>query len=279
MDDDSDAKSLRATSCLLGRAIDRGYLPVLSESHALVSALLEGSQAELYRAAELTAQDPALCVNVLRFAAQHEPGLHKSRVEQVALQLGRGGLCAMLAECEVVRGLGFPGRLDLQQLRDHAVNVALVARFHARANASDSDVAYLAGLLHDVGILALARHMPATMHTLLHSLQSHHSLQEACTAQAISNPLEWSVALLEGLEIAESAVPVLSALASLEPWDTDLDLQPLQRALRRSHQLCEQQRCAPHWDQLPAGPRLGGGDPCSLPPDRGLDLENPHSLH
>lgn len=265
MDHDSEARWRLATACLLERAGALSSLPVLSETYQLVTALLDADLSGLERAAELVSQDPALSLHVLRFAAAHEPGEPLRSIEQTVLALGSAGLTTLLSECEVVRGLGFPGYLDLQELRDHSVNVALLARFYARAAGVDSDIAYMAGLLHDVGILALARHMPATLSHLWRQLRQHPTLHEACVAQELSTPSEWSVALLQGLPIAAPMVPILSSLAEAGPQLDEDRLHPLQAAVRRAHRLCEQQQCAPHWDRIPVD-----GVP-SPPPAQTLD--------
>lgn len=227
-------------------------LPVLAETQQLVAAHLDGSELGLIRAADLVAQDPALCVNVLHAASQSEgPNPYPLRIGEVVVRvLGTRGLQQVLDRTEVLRGLGDRPRLNLQHLREHSLNVALLARFHARAAGADSDLAYLAGLLHDTGTLAVARHLPESLRALLDLAGADHSLDATCLAQGFAPPLRWTVALLEHLAVP-AALPRLLMAVDSSDWPFADPLANAREAIHRAHRLCEVRKSASAWDRWP----------------------------
>lgn len=257
---------------------DLAGLPVLSETQQLLAALLDGSDEGRRRAVQLIQEDPALCANLFRRCAQVLPRARPVRVAEALAMLGDCGEQALLAGHEVVRGLGDRVPLDLVHLREHSVNVALLARFYAQANGCDGDTAYLAGLLHEAGPLAVARHLPAAMRTLIRRTGGHGTLAQVCAALGVPSPLEWTVALLERFGVAPQMIRPLLALSSPEWPDTD-PAAGVRDAVYRAHRLCEAHGGAAPWDRLPELANVSG--PHSFAPTqlRGVSRDALACLH
>ncbi|MCB9384322.1 MAG: HDOD domain-containing protein [Bryobacterales bacterium] len=150
--------SSTSTRCVDRLAILRN-LPVFPTVALELIRLLEGEGgADLHVIARLLGRDPALSGEVLR---QANSSLFARRrgvadlVSAVSL-LGSDYACriAMNAAC---RGLVAPalGRAELRQCWEHCVSTAVLAATLAPEFDQTPAVAYMAGLLHDIGALAL----------------------------------------------------------------------------------------------------------------------------
>ena len=121
--------------------------------------------------AELIQNDPALTAHILRLANSpfYGQGGRIDTLPKAMMLTGTQAVVSLvLATCSVQTLSRLPqGRIDLHAFWHHAVAVAAIARaLSARHRQTPPDRAFLAGLLHDVGLLALAVAAPE-MATLL----------------------------------------------------------------------------------------------------------------
>jgi len=150
----------------LDRRIEEGSLtvPLLPEAAATLLLMTEDEDADLDRLTEVVRSDPTMAAQLLRLA--NSP-LFVSRypISSLRTALSRLGMfqvrqIALLIVCDTkvfrVRGWEAP----IRKLFAHSVLVALFAQEIAKKARMNADEAFLAGLLHDVGI-------PTLLHALV----------------------------------------------------------------------------------------------------------------
>jgi len=155
--EDDPAHADRAASESLAASVARisglRPLPVVVQK---VLAELSRPEWSAHEVSEMVASDPSLASMVLRLANSsfYSRGAPLSSVPHAITRLGGGklrelvvGVAAMsLIEGRTARALA---------LRDHCAGTAAVARELARLVRADASVAFLAGLLHDMGQLLM----------------------------------------------------------------------------------------------------------------------------
>jgi putative nucleotidyltransferase with HDIG domain len=152
---------LQTAMAALERRIDEGTLavPLLPEAAATLLLMTEDEDADLDRLTEVVRTDPTMAAQLLRIA--NSP-LFVSRypISSLRTALSRLGMfqvrqIALLIVCDTkvfrVRGWEEP----IRKLFSHSVLVALFAQEIAKRARMNADEAFLAGLLHDVGIPTL----------------------------------------------------------------------------------------------------------------------------
>jgi putative nucleotidyltransferase with HDIG domain len=157
---------LQTAMVALDRRIEEGSLavPLLPEAAATLLLMTEDEDADLDRLAEVVRADPTMAAQLLRLA--NSP-LFVSRypISSLRTALSRLGMfqvrqIALLIVCDTkvfrVRGWEDP----IRKLFSHSVLVALFAQEIAKKARMNADEAFLAGLLHDVGI-------PTLLHALV----------------------------------------------------------------------------------------------------------------
>jgi len=115
--------------------------------------------------AEVLGRDPALSAQLLRLAnaAAHGRAGQVGSLHDAVLLLGRQKLGALLAAAAVVAQFdqaACPG-FDVQRFWRQSFACALAAQALAADLGADEGLAFTTGLLHDLGQLVLAVHMPA----------------------------------------------------------------------------------------------------------------------
>jgi len=121
----------------------------------------------------LIASDPAITAKVLSIAnsaAYHTSGTHELTLLQATNRLGTSLIKVLVMSESVLQAFsGFKqaSGSDMSAFWKHSLTVALIARDLAdRLDNGPAESAYLAGLLHDVGRLALLAAAPEHCHTL-----------------------------------------------------------------------------------------------------------------
>lgn len=124
--------------------------------------LCQSEDAGIHELADLIANDPALSAKVLMVA--HSAAYHSADANPLTLLQACGRLGTALIKVLVIsetvvqtfNGFQQAGALDLRAFWKHSLSVALIARELApRLGYEPAEEAYLAGLLHDIGRLAL----------------------------------------------------------------------------------------------------------------------------
>ncbi|SNT36056.1 HD-like signal output (HDOD) domain, no enzymatic activity [Noviherbaspirillum humi] len=114
---------------------------------------------------QLVAQDAALAARVLQVASSpaYHHGGHPAGIDQALATMGLDMVRTLLLTQSVYQTFQDPGGagLDLRAFWIHAISAGLTARMLAqRQGYPNTDEAYLAGLLHDIGRLALVSALP-----------------------------------------------------------------------------------------------------------------------
>lgn len=151
-------------------------LPPLPEVVLAMVATLDRGNARLGDLAELLQRDQALTARVLRLANSAfygVPGRVASVHDAISL-IGLRSLRSLVATAALTQHVSLPSGSSFEPgvFWRHTVAAAFAARFLAAAHALDEELAYTAGLLHDVGRLALAAHFPQAHTALVQAIRS-----------------------------------------------------------------------------------------------------------
>jgi diguanylate cyclase (GGDEF)-like protein/putative nucleotidyltransferase with HDIG domain len=135
-------------------------LPVMDRSVQRVLALTEDEQCELGDLVTALEADPALAVNLLRYANSAYVGrpIQAKTVRQAVVMVGRQAtrqLCLEAVTFRFFESAPGNGRVSRGQMHVHAVAVARVAAATAAMLSIPTDLPHLAGLLHDCGKLVM----------------------------------------------------------------------------------------------------------------------------
>lgn len=163
-------------------------LPALPQATLAALAALRDDDASSAHCADMIGRDQALAARTLRLANSAFYGVsgRVGSVRDAVHLLGRRTLCSVLTLASVsqqFRPENCPP-FHFAGFWRHAVATALVARALAHEHGFDEDQAFTAGLLHDIGRLALATYFPlpsaaamrrandldAALHEIEHSL-------------------------------------------------------------------------------------------------------------
>lgn len=132
---------------------------------ALLLSELERAEPDLMRVTQIIATDPSLTARLLQVANSSFFQL-KGQVHSVSEALALLALRhvrAMAAEAAALPGRGGTSATDLTRQWRFSQDVAKVARSLAGAVRQPSQAAYSAGMLHDIGELAMRQAMPMRM--------------------------------------------------------------------------------------------------------------------
>jgi diguanylate cyclase (GGDEF)-like protein/putative nucleotidyltransferase with HDIG domain len=137
-----------------------GQLPVMDRAVQRVLALTQDEQCELGLLVTALEADPALAVNLLRYANSAYVGrpIQAKTVRQAVVMIGRQAtrqLCLEAVTFRFFESAPGNGQMSRGQMHVHAVAVARVAAAAANMVAISPDLPHLAGLLHDCGKLVM----------------------------------------------------------------------------------------------------------------------------
>ncbi|HEY0063193.1 MAG TPA: HDOD domain-containing protein [Telluria sp.] len=141
-------------------------LPAMPQILIKLIGHLQAEDLDLPALAALIGADPGMSARLLAVAnsASHHRSMRGAAIEQALLMLGTDTIKQLVIGESVVRTLGsFPhaATIDLRRFWQQALSAALIAReLAARMAYRNLEEAYLAGLLHNVGRLALLASAP-----------------------------------------------------------------------------------------------------------------------
>ncbi len=156
-----------------------GRLPALPQAVLQLLAELRRDDSSADDCAQHIVHDQAMTARTLRLANSAfygAPG-RVATIRDAIQMLGRRTLGALLTTA-VVSGQFSPGRaagFDFAAFWRHALGTALAAQSLALETGADDDLAFTAGLLHDMGRLLLAAHYPAELALALAQAQADDS--------------------------------------------------------------------------------------------------------
>lgn len=134
-------------------------LPVLPRVIININAMLSDENASIGDIARAIESEPVLAGRTLKLANSAMFGGGRQSITSVAMSVGRLGLTRVR---EIIYSLELPNlfagtdMLDHMQLWRHSLSVAYVARLITQKmgmNPAEQESAYLAGLMHDMGVL------------------------------------------------------------------------------------------------------------------------------
>lgn len=140
-------------------------LPNLPNTTRVVLGYLNDEDAEVNQVVRAIAQDQGLVTRVLRIANSTFYGLsgQVQTLQEAVVVLGFSNL-RLIVTAAMITAQKFPGlagNADVQILFRHSLSVAICASILGRNNKLNANLLFLAGLLHDIGKLALMTIYPA----------------------------------------------------------------------------------------------------------------------
>lgn len=140
-------------------------LPNLPSTTRVVLGYLSDDDADVNQVVRAIAQDQGLVARVLRIANSSFYGLsgQVQTLQEAVVVLGFSNL-RLIVTAAMITAQKFPGlagNADVQILFRHSLSVAICASILGRNNKLNANLLFLAGLLHDIGKLALMTIYPA----------------------------------------------------------------------------------------------------------------------
>jgi HD-like signal output (HDOD) protein len=160
----------------------------MPSTFAALQCALTDPNVDSSKVAAIIQKDPAICAKVLQVcnSAFFRVPRRVVSIKQAVSYLGLSTVRSMVLSAELYRpGKALSPGLDLEQMQRHALSVAAIARSLAADNPW-AEEAFLAGLLHDVGYLLLAR-------------QDQEGMQRALEAAAAGMPVTQAEQLHMGI--------------------------------------------------------------------------------
>lgn len=160
----------------LKEIIERGEdLPTLPSIVLQLHQVLDDDRAGANAVASVIGQDPALTARLLRAANSAAFSRGTERLGSVSAAVSRMGLNQVRSVCivlAVVRAFGNSrGLLNHHEFWTHSATVATIASDLWRRYGDNPEIkpedAYVAGLLHDVGLLVLEQYFPSDFEAVL----------------------------------------------------------------------------------------------------------------
>jgi putative nucleotidyltransferase with HDIG domain len=152
-------------------------LPALPQAVMQALAILRSEHPRIDECVARIAVDPALTARTLRLANSAFYGVsgRVATLQDAIHVLGSQTLAALLTTASVMPHLGDRQRLgrDYDVFWRHALGTALAAQALARLHGLGAEQAFTAGLLHDIGRLALATHFPVEHQAVVRHAADH----------------------------------------------------------------------------------------------------------
>ena len=133
-------------------------IPVISTQNADVMALALDPDVSVYRIGRLVSLEQGLAARVIRLANSASIGAMKriTTVNEAIVRVGTDAVRqTVLAACVAERMEAVATRSKSRDLYDHAIGTAALAQLVGEQSGISPDEAFVAGLLHDIGKLAL----------------------------------------------------------------------------------------------------------------------------
>lgn len=162
------------------------HLPTLPDTYTALVAELNSPCSSLARVGDIIRRDVSISAKILQLVNSSFFGLpvHVTDVSHATALLGMNVVKPLVLSSGLFEQFapGSLGEYSLAHLVDHSAEVALAARCIAQlegAAAEDCDDAFMAGMLHDMGQLVLAKNFPAQYDQMRqHAFESDTPLHE-----------------------------------------------------------------------------------------------------
>jgi putative nucleotidyltransferase with HDIG domain len=188
-------------------------LPVLPSAHARVLSILGQQVASISEIVLVVESDPALTASVLRTAnsAASAPVTRINTANNAIIRIGLSMTRRILTGAvlkETFRSLEQSG-IDVDELWRHLLSTALLAESEA-PDAAERTAAFTAGLLHDVGRLAMATSAPEEYRGVLERVRRGGNAAEAERSIFGVDHIEWGVEVGRAWEFPDDIVEAIA---------------------------------------------------------------------
>lgn len=166
---------------MFGRSSGKVDLPSMPATLARIIEITNASESTAEQLAAVVRLDQSLATKVLRLVNSAYVG-RKTKVETITdavVALGFGAVRNLAASASVIEAL-FPKRMfpgfNWQDMWIHSVTCAVASGvFHAntRGGSRNSESAFVAGLLHDIGKLIIARALPGRFIQIVEAVREY----------------------------------------------------------------------------------------------------------
>ncbi|GAB4294024.1 MAG: HDOD domain-containing protein [Desulfuromonadia bacterium] len=155
-------------------------LPTIPVVATKVIALLDNPDTELDEVADMILTDQVLAARVIKvvnsplYAASQEI----KSVKRALIYLGFRHIRELILTCSFIEAFqGREGALNLQSFWEHSFGVGVVARIIAqRSRYVDSEKAYIAGIIHDIGEVFLSNYYTREFSGIIETAIANHEL-------------------------------------------------------------------------------------------------------
>jgi len=216
-------------------------LPSPPQTLMRLMLLCQSDDTGMAELSDLIASDPGLAAKVLSVA--HSAAYHRSGTKSLTLLQAASTLGMSLIKVLVISESVFQtfnafrqaGGVDLRYFWKHSLSVAVLARALAdRQDSANSEEAYLTGLLHDVGRLALLAAVPER-YTELFAQADEPSLCHQEQRELGMSHAEAGAWLLEHWHLGEAMIHAV--LYHHDDTSQQKEAQPLARVVHLAHRL------------------------------------------
>ncbi len=140
--------------------------------------------------AEILAHDPALSARVLRIANSSYYGFSRSiaTVDEAVGIIGELDLRNLALVASLVGSMAALGRsgVDIDRFWSHSLRTAILARLVARAaGGCNPETLFLAGMLHDLGVLVIYQQDPELALAIGRQIDEHHQLRDQAEREVL----------------------------------------------------------------------------------------------
>ncbi len=226
--------------------------PVLSSQYQRLSKMIRGERVDRIQLAAVVEERPSLSAKLLKLAnaAYYTPPVRVNSIDTVIEVMGVNGIVDMVLTLELVKAFGLPKGIDIERFWDHAVTVATLSKELATLNGLDGDSAYTIGLLHDVGLLQIARFAPADFGFLMNQIGPQNTVYEMIPRLYGVSHFDLSIALLERWDLDSRLSEPLRMVENTKSF-RDTESGQLALLLRQVHAIANENKYAFCWDRLP----------------------------
>lgn len=180
------------------------HLPTLPDTYTSLVEELNSPHSSLARVGDIIRRDVSISAKILQLVNSSFFGLpvHVTDVSHATALLGMNVVKPLVLSSGLFEQFspGSLGEYSLAHLVDHSAEVALAARCIAQlegAAPEDCDHAFMAGMLHDMGQLVLAKNYPAQYDQMrAHAIESETPLHELERAEFQANHADLGAYLL-----------------------------------------------------------------------------------
>jgi HD-like signal output (HDOD) protein len=137
-------------------------LPTLPAVAVQLMANIDRGDIDLHALALMIGADQALAAKILRIANSSFYGMSSQigTLYQAVSVLGIQQIRSLVCACSIASSLPKPHNFDFEKFWHHALATGIAARLLARTLRQNSELAFISGLLHNLGALVLAMYFP-----------------------------------------------------------------------------------------------------------------------